>query len=247
MKLTVTGFGACMIAGYPFSLEAGFLHQAVQSLHQTGEFKVAYEVVAMGGFPVQRAQKHLAKKVLSHRPDIVVLQFGSTDASAPLRNNFISRRNLHNGSHPPEKISASPPTEQDVWKWKLRSLASSLMRVPPLTPLELYLDTMLGMVEECHAAGSRVVVVSPFIMGGGHSDRFACRYAQALKNRLLKFSQVQFLDAYALLSPWPRRQMLLRDGFHLSAEAHHKVGAALAGMIAETARDNRLKTAGQTP
>lgn len=236
-----------MIAGYPLSLEAGFLHQAIQNLESTGDFQVTFEVVAMGGFSVPRAHKHFAKKVLSHRPDIVVLQFGSTDASAPLRNNIISRRKLHKGSHSLGKVPALPPTSRDVWKWRLRSLASGLMRVPPLTPLDLYLEAMLGMAEECQAAGSRAVVVSPFIMGSGHSDRFARRYAQALKNRLLKSPQVQFLDAYALLSPWPRRQMLLQDGFHLSAEAHQKVGAALAGMLAEIARDNRLNPAGQTP
>lgn len=236
-----------MIAGYPLSLETGFLYQAVQNLQQTGGFKVAVDVVAMGGFPVDRARKHLAKKVLSHRPDIIVLQFGSTDASAPLRNNFISRRKLHKRAHSPEKVSTLPPASRDLWKWKLRSLASGLMRVPPLTPLESYLEAMLGMVEECLAAGSRVVVVSPFIMGSGHSDRFARRYAQALKNRLLKFPRVQVLDAYAVLSPWPRRQMLLQDGFHLSAEAHQKVGAALAGIIAEIVRDIRLETAGQIP
>jgi lysophospholipase L1-like esterase len=235
MNLSITGFGACMIAGYPHSLETGFLYQAVQNLDQTGGFQVTFDVVAMGGFPVDRAQKHLAKKVLSHQPDIVVLQFGSTDASAPLRNNFVSRRKSHSGSHSSEKVSPQSPAAGDAWKWKLRSFVSELLLVPPLTPLKFYQAAVLGMVEECLAAGSKVVVVSPFVMGSGRSDRFARRYTRALKANLPDAPEVRFLDAYALLSPLPRRQMLLKDGFHLSAKAHQKLGVALARLIAETA------------
>lgn len=238
MKLTVTGFGACMIAGYPLSLEAGFLHQAVQRLHQTGGFKVVFDVVAMGGFPVHRARKHLAKRVLLHQPDIVVLQFGSTDASAPLRNNFISRRHLHDAAHPPEKIAPQPPAAKDIWKWKLRSFASELLLVPPLTPLNTYQDAVLEMVQACRASGSKVVVVSPFVMGSGRSNRFSRRYTRALQEKLSKVSQVRFVDAHALLSQAPRRRMLLKDGFHLSAEAHQKLGATLAGVIAGLARES---------
>jgi hypothetical protein len=81
-----------MIAGYPLSIASGFLYQAIQQLHQSGKFKPVFDIVAMGGFPAHRAHKYLTKKVLPEKPDVVVLQFGSTDASAPLRNNFISRR-----------------------------------------------------------------------------------------------------------------------------------------------------------
>jgi lysophospholipase L1-like esterase len=123
-------------------------------------------------------------------------------------------------------------------KWKLRSLASDLLQVPPLVPLATYQTAVLDMVQECRAAGCKVVVVSPFVMGGGRSDHFARRYTDALADYLPKVPEVHFLDAHALLSTWPRRQMLLRDGFHLSPEAHRKLGAALAKVIAETARES---------
>lgn len=236
MNLSIAGFGACMIAGYPLSLETGFLHQAVQHLHQTGEFTVAFEIVAMGGFPAHRAHKHLAKKVLSKRPDIVVLQFGSTDASAPLRNNFLSRQRLRNQSQGAENVSQLPPDSHDLLKWRLRSFASELLLVPPIAPLQSYQAALLGMVDECRKAGSKVVVVSPFVMGGRRSDRFARGYTRALQESLPRCPEVHFLDAHALLSQSPRHQMLLRDGFHLSPAAHQKIGVALAQAIAETAR-----------
>lgn len=225
-----------MIAGYPLSITSGFLYQAIQQLHQGGEFKLTFDIVAMGGFPAHRARKYLAKKVFPAKPDIVVLQFGSTDASAPLRNNSLSRRQAGGPARPAEKVSTGAPAPGDILKWKLRSLASDLLRVPPLVPEDVYLEAVAGMVAECRAAGCKVVVVSPFVMGGGRSDRFAGRYTRALREKLSEISEVRFLDAHALLCQWPRGRMLLKDGFHLSPEAHQKLGAALAETIAGLAR-----------
>ena len=226
-----------MIAGFPLSQEAGFLHHAVQHLHQNGQFKVAFEIVAMGGFPACRAHKHLAKKVLAQRPDIVVLQFGSTDASAPLRHGF-GLRHLFPRKDPyiHAKVSTQPPQPLDLVKWQLRNLASELLCVPPIAPLNDYLPALLNMAYECCAAGSMVVVVSPFVMGGGRSNRFARRYTQALAEQLPKSPNIHFLDAHSLLSQSPRPEMLLRDGFHLSTSAHEKLGAALGELLTRTAQ-----------
>ena len=238
MNLSITGFGACMIAGFPLSQEAGFFHHAVQHLHQTGQFKVAFEIVAMGGFPADRAHKHLAKKVLAQRPDVVVLQFGSTDASAPLRHGF-GLRHLFPRKDPyvREQVSNQPPAPLDLVKWQLRNLASELLCVPPISPLNDYLPALLNMAYECCAAGSTVVVVSPFVMGGGRSNRFARYYTQALAEQLPQSPGVHFLDAHTLLSQSERREMLLRDGFHLSATAHQKLGAALGELLTHAAQE----------
>lgn len=235
MKLSITGFGACMIAGYPLPAESGFMHQAVQHLQRGGQIKPAFEIVAMGGFPAHRARKHFPKKVLSQKPDVVVIQFGSTDASAPLRNATLLRQPPKSGPQTREKISPQPPTSGDVLKWHLRSLASEVLRAPPLAPLEDYLSAVTGMVKEARAAGCRVVVLSPFVMGGGRSDRFARRYTRALAARLKQIPGTHFLDAHSLLARWPRKQILLRDGFHLSREGHEILGAALAEAIRQAA------------
>jgi lysophospholipase L1-like esterase len=224
-----------MISGFPLAAEAGFLHQAVQHLHQAGQFKVAFEVVAMGGFPAHRARKHLAKRVLAHRPDFVVIQFGSTDASAPLRNGIGLRHFLKKQPHLRETVSARPPAPLDLLKWKLRNVASECLLIPPLAPLDNYLATLLNMAYECRLAGSIVVVISPFVMGGGRSNRFARDYTRALERQLPRTPGIHFLDAHTLLSQSPRKQMLLSDGFHLSAPAHRKLGLALGELLKEAA------------
>jgi lysophospholipase L1-like esterase len=225
-----------MIAGYPFTLDRGFLHQAVQYLHHSGYHKASCEVVSLGGFSAQRARKYLDAKVLRKKPGVVVLQFGSTDAQAPLRNNWLSRRLSRSKPRVAQVVSPLPPTGLDLLKWRLRSLASNLLRVPPITPMETYRTVVLEMVQDCRAAGSRVVVVSPFVMGGERSNRFARGYAEALARSLPQVPEVQFLNAHALLSPQPRKRMLLRDGFHLSPEAHRMLGAALGLLLSELIR-----------
>lgn len=231
MNLRITGYGACMIAGFPLGLRHGFLQQAVGQLERSGQIKVALEIVALGGFPAPRAPKHLAKRVLADHPDVVVMQFGSIDASTPLRNGIGLRHFVKKDTHQRDEVPNSPPKRFDIIKWDLRSLASEVLLVPPLTPLETYLSAKLDMVEQCLDAGSKVVVVSPFVMGGWRSNRFARAYTRELKERLANRPGVFFLDAHTLLSPEPRRKMLLCDSFHLSAEAHHRVGVALAELL----------------
>lgn len=236
MSLNIIGYGACMIAGYPLPAENGFLHLAVQHLRQQSATPVNLEIVALGGFPANRAPKHFAKRVLVHRPDVVVLQFGSTDASAPLRNGVLLRQLMKPKPHSRQKVSPLPPAPVDGWKWKLRSLASELLRVPPLTPLADYAGAMLDLAWQARSAGSEVVVVSPFVMASRRSNRFARQYTEVLHRRLPVDGKTHFLDAHALLSTTPRRELLLRDGFHLSPLAHQKVGAALGELFVKTCR-----------
>jgi len=223
-----------MIAGYPLPAENGFLHLATQHLRRQSSTQVDLEIVALGGFPAPRATKHFAKRVLVHRPDVVVIQFGSTDASAPLRNGIVLRQLLKKDPHVRDKVSPLPPAPADGWKWKLRSLASELLLVPPLTPLMDYAGAMLDLAWQARSAGSQVVVVSPFVMASGRSNRFARQYTDTLHRRLPLDGKTQFLDAHALLSAAPCDEYLLRDGFHLSAAAHQKVGAALGELLVQT-------------
>jgi lysophospholipase L1-like esterase len=238
MNLSIIGYGACMITGYPLAGDAGFLRKAVQTMEQSGRFKVALDIVPMGGFPASRARKHFAKKALARRPDIVLIQFGSTDASAPLRRAFGLRRLFRKDPHVRETVSIHLPSSADPLKWRLRSLASDLLCVPPTTPLDEYLNAVLGMADEARLAGCSVVVLSPFVMGGGRSNRFARYYTLALAYQFDRMPAVNFLDVHTLLSGFPRREMLLRDGFHLSARGHEELAAALARLLPQIAQDH---------
>ena len=226
-----------MIDGVPLPPETGFLHQAIQHLRERGKFDVDLEIVSMAGFPADRVQKHLANEVLAHQPDVVVLQFGSTDAVTALRRGFGVRwffkkdGRFNRGS--PEEGPPQPPGPLDLIRWHLRSLASEILLVPPRTPLDNYLTAMLNMVDECRDAGSTVVVLSPFVMGGGRSNRLARRYTRALEQQLSRVPGAYFLDAHSLLSQERRSEMLLRDGFHLSPRAHQILGVALGQLLEE--------------
>lgn len=235
MDLNVIGFGACMISGFPFPADTGFLCHAMHQLHRDHGKQAWVEVVTMGGFPAQRAQKHLRKKVLALRPDVVVLQFGSTDASAPLRRSGWVRLWVKKPVHG-DKVSPSSATWKHALKWRIWGVASSLLRVKPVAPLEEYLAAMNNMVKACLAAGSAVVVVSPFVMGSGHSNRLARRYSRALGEIFSRLPNCHFLDAYSVLQPLPRRQILLSDGFHLSARGHELVGDRLGEILLRVIR-----------
>jgi len=224
-----------MIAGYPLAAEAGFLYRAVQTVQQSYQSKLTLEIVPLGGFPAARARKHFAKKALSQQPDIVVLQFGSTDASAPLRRAVGLRHLLRKDPRVRDQVFNRPASSKDLLKWHLRSLASELLFVTPNAPMGEYLDAVVGMVNEARAAGCTVVVLSPFIIGGGRSNRFARRYTDALAQQLRPLSDVFFLDAHALLTPFARREILLYDSFHLSDRGHAELGNALARLLPQVA------------
>lgn len=237
-NLNITGFGAGMMTGFPLPTEPGFLHRALQPLLATSSLNVGFDIVDMGSVTAHRSQKHLARKVLTHRPDIVVLQFGSSDAGTPFRNGFGHQHWFKRVSHTRERIYATPADLLALLQWQLYNLASELFLIRPATTLKDYLNAHLSMVHDCRVAGCVVVVVSPFVMGGDRSNRFARRYARALSEQLPRAPSICYLDAHALLSHWPRRQMLLRDGFHLSSLAHQKLGTALASVLTEAARQS---------
>jgi len=225
-----------MIAGYPLPAENGFLYLAVEHLRQQTQTEPSLEIQALGGFPATRAPKHFAKRVLVHRPDVVVIQFGSTDASAPLRHGIILRHLLKKTPHDRVKVSPHPPGFADGLKWQLRSLASELLLVPPLTPLEDYVKAKLDLVCQARAAGCQVVLVSPFVMASSRSNRFARNFTAVLQRRLPLDGKTHFLDAHALLSSGQLRDQLLCDGFHLSPLAHRKVGTALGELLVQISR-----------
>ena len=240
MNLSIAGFGAGMMTGFPLPSEPGFLHRAVQPLLASGQFNVVFDIVDMGSVTAHQAQRQLARKVLAQRPDIVVLQFGSTDVGTPLRNGFGRHHLFKKVSHVRERVYARPSDPLHLLEWHLHGLASELLLIRPVTSLKNYLNAHLGMVYECRVAGSAVVVVSPFVMGTGRSNRFARLYTAALSAQLPRSAGIYFLDAHAVLSQCPRRKMLLGDGVHLSALAHQKLGSALASVLAEAARQQLL-------
>jgi lysophospholipase L1-like esterase len=175
-----------------------------------------------GGFPVTRVPNHLKPRCLDAHPDIVVVQFASSDLVVPLR-----RHRLQSSSPVHRKVSATTPTLFDRFRWQLQGLIGNALRLSPVTPPDVYLQTMEQLARTLQEHEILPVVMSPFVFGGKRSDRIARDCAGLLQQRLTQLSKAIYVDAYSALDQHPRSKMLLSDGSHLSLEGQLVVANAL--------------------
>src|SRR5882672_11238110 len=114
MDCRIKGFGACMIGGFPHREADSFFHHALERLRKVTVHNVVPSLFTMGGFPINRIPKHFEARCLATHPDIVVLQFATSDLVVPVR-----RYRHHDGSisaaH--RTTSATPSTHSDRLKW----------------------------------------------------------------------------------------------------------------------------------
>ena len=224
----IRGFGACMIDGYPHQPTDSFFHLAVIRLRQETKRPITTSMYTLGGFPIPRVPKHLASKCMVFHPNIVVLQFGATDLVVPLR-----RKKNRDGTTAAafHGRSAAPATLMSRARWQFQGLAGDMLKLEPVTPLEIYLETMAGLVRTLLENNIVPVVVSPFVFGGRRSDRNARYCAGRLQELLATLPKAYFVDAYAALDRQPRHQMLLADGGHLSLAGQQVVADELLAVL----------------
>ena len=208
-----------MIGGFPHRQEDSFFHHAIERLRLETAHNIIDSLFTFGGFPVTRVPKHLKNRCLAAHPDIVVLQFGSSDLVVPLRHR-------HHGSRD-RQVSKQPPTRLDQMKWSLRSGLGNALRLTPVTPPEVYLETVTQLARTLLEHQVIPVVLSPFVFGSRRSDRIARDCAGRLKESLSASPKAVYVDAYAALDRQPRRRMLLRDGSHLSLAGQQVVADVL--------------------
>ena len=211
-----------MIGGFPHRAQDSFFHHATEALRREGPAELTLSQYTFGGFPVTRVPKHLKPRCLDQQPHIVVLQFASSDLIVP----------LHRPTHDPRttphrQVSPQPPKFTDRCKWRLQSLLGDLRQLTPVTPLETYLQTMEHLTRTLLDHKVTPVVLSPFVFGGGRSDRLARAASQRLATLVTRQTGALYVDAYSALDAQPRHQMLLKDGTHLSLAGHHVVAEQL--------------------
>ena len=215
-----------MIGGYPHRPEDSFFYQAVEQLRQTTGQPVLTTEFTFGGFPVTRVPKHLKPRCLDAHPDVVVMQFASSDMVVPLKSHHDrSGRPVH------QKVSDQMPGAGDWCRWQLQGLIGDLRQLKPVTPVEEYLQTMQKMTQAMLESGIVPVVMSPFVFGAGRSDWVARTAARRLQTMIAALPGAIYVDAYAALNRHPRRQMLLKDGTHLSLAGHRVVADALRPVL----------------
>jgi len=221
ISLKIFGFGACMVAGYPFPQEFSFFSRLVEELAAVRS--VDAKVVSLSGFLIDRARRHLAAKVLSHHPDYVVVQFGSSDAIAELQRYLRRRLGRLRKASARKGLSAAANNPSPVRaaslafsvRWRVKGLIARWLRVPPRTPRQVYRQSVAAIASEIIASGGKPIILTPFLFGDSYSNEFGAQYAADVENlgRELGFAVV---NSQQVLRQYPACEVLLADGFHLS-------------------------------
>jgi len=176
MDCHIRAFGACMIGGFPHRPEDSFFYKAIERLQKQSVHKVITSQFTFGGFPVTRVPKHLKPRCLDFHPQIVVLQFGTSDLIVPLRQHH------HHGSTPVHRnVSTANPVLTDRLRWQVQSFVGNALGLAPVTMPEVYLQTMEQIIRALAEQNIIPVVLSPFVFGGQRSDRIARDCAVKLK------------------------------------------------------------------
>jgi lysophospholipase L1-like esterase len=239
-----------MIAGFPHQYEDSCFHLAMERLRKETQHNIISSIFTLGGFPVTRALKHLPSRCLAAEPDIVVLQFANSDLIVP-----VKRKHRHILLSSAERIPSSAQRKVcsrgaravDQFRWHIDGIIGDLLRLTPVTPPEIYLETIGQMVRAISEHQAVPVVLSPFVFGGHCSDRIAHDCAQRLQRLLATIPNAHYVDAYSALNQYPRSQMLLRDGYHLSLKGQAVVGEYLFASLAKIFRDkNETPRSSQT-
>ncbi len=225
LECHIRGLGACMLGGYPHRHEDSFFHLALEQLRGESCCQITTSSYSLGGFPITHVPKHLTPRCVAANPDIVVIQFAASDLIVPLRRKRSRRKkDPHLAAR---TVSNQLPNLGNRLFWQIQGLVGNALRLRPVTPPAVYLETMRQIVQTLLDCRIIPVVISPFVFGGSRSNRFACESNQHLQQSLAKLPQAVYVDAYPPLALHPRHRTLLSDGTHLSLLGHRIVAGTL--------------------
>jgi len=121
----------------------------------------------------------------------------------------------------------------DQLRWCIDGMIGDLLQLAPVTPPEIYQETLCSMARAISEHQAIPVVLSPFVFGGRRSDRIARDCAQRLPRLLASIPNARFVDAYSALNQYPRGEVLLRDRCHLTLKGQAIVGECLFASLAK--------------
>ncbi len=186
---------------------------------------------AVPGYTVWQGQAWLHKQLLAIQPDVVVIYFGWNDH---WRSTGITDRAYA------ERLTSSQP--------RLLMLLNKRLDPPPLRmPVDDYQDILGSMVRELQDAGVKVVLVAgPSNLTGEAKQRiFQTRYLVhgdnavdlhreylAALHQVANETGAELLDAAAMFrSLEAPKQLLMRDGIHLTDLGHQLMASLLANLL----------------
>lgn len=229
-----------MTNGYPLAPDVSFPAR-MRSLRIRGQLPEV-TTFALGGFTAERAAKWILQKSHAHPADFTVIQLGSTDASVPVRTRFRrpSKQPASSSLNPPVPVpsggsGSSDPPAPSGWfsgfQWFCEGIIRGLFGLQPVVPADDYARAVSRLSEEI-SKHSTTLVLSPFVMGDFYSNRHARNHSSELRQILSGIPGVIFVDAFDVLMAYPRKQVLLSDGFHLSSFGHEVIAGELCRVIA---------------
>jgi len=241
--ITVVGFGGCLILGYPLSEETGFLRQAATRAQIEVAAEIKLSIISLHSCPATKAIESLEEKVLPLHPDIVVLQFGQTDAKVAVRRLWNELFGGRPSSKPPVVVSDRPATWRNRVDLFVRSCAGLALGAHPFTSRADYRQNISKMVEAVVSSGAYPIVFTPFVFYNFLADAWARCYSCDIVADFAGRADVCIVDSWSLLAQYPRSQMLLHDGLHLSRRAHEILAECLQAKLVERiqAQDSNVR------
>jgi len=244
--VTVVGFGACLIGGHPHREEDGFFRLALRDAEAETGVTIRHSVTSILSITAVKAVELLDEKVLSQDPDVVVFQFGQTDARVPTRR--LLREVLG-----PSVVSKKLLVVEDRrarlnnrMAWFLRGVAGLAFGAQPITSRSNYRQSISKMCDAVVSSGAYLIVFTPFIQGCFLPDAWAQCYSRDLIDDLSGRADVCVIDGWSLLAQHPRNQVLLHNGVHLTRQAHALLAQSLKTKLVEWIRARASKSSSTT-
>jgi lysophospholipase L1-like esterase len=245
--ITVVGFGACLITGYPVDEKGGFLRMAIARAQLEVDAEIKYSIATITACSAPMAAESLKENVFSHHPDIVVLQFGQSDAKIAVRrvwNEVLGRQKKR--SKPPVLVANRPANLGNRMDAFLRGCAGLALGARPVTSRSVYRQSIAKMVDSVISIGAYPIVFTPFVNDNFLSDAWARCYSCDLTADFAGRADVCVIDGWKLLAQYPRNQTLLHDGLHLSQWGHELLAQSLKSKLVEWIQARASKSSSTT-
>ncbi|QAA34760.1 MULTISPECIES: SGNH/GDSL hydrolase family protein [Clostridium] len=239
--MKIVGFGACLIEGFPHESNVSFFNQLLDSLSSKNNI-YDNEIVSLGGFPITRAKKYLDKKVIKVKPDIVILQFGTTDVDIKIKKTLSRRFNLkYSSSNIDMKLRNVERLNYSYFnRFKLllksfiKHLVAKILRVEPVTNIKDYIDSMEEIITSLNSHGIKVVVLAPFIQLDYLTNVRINRYIDKLSDLLKKNNNFYLVNCNSELLKQEKSEIFIFDGIHFTEKGHSIIASKISEVLINT-------------
>ena len=246
--VNIVGFGACIITGYPVDENAGFLRMAIAQAQPEIDAEIKYRIATITACQAPMAAEKLEENVFSDHPDIVVLQFGQSDAKIAVRRAWHEMLgHERKRSKAPILVANRPPNLANRLDSFWRGFAGIILSAQPVTSRSAYRESIAKMVDAIVSIGAYPIVFTPFVFDNFLSDAWARCYSCDLTDDFAGRTDVCVIDGWKLLAPYPRHQMLLHDGLHLTQWGHEILAQHLKPKLVERIQACVTKSRTVTP